>query len=168
MELTCEARDRRRLWAAGAIALVVLVIDFLTKAWVHQHLPLMHTHEAFPYGGLPVFKNLFGVEFSISHLTNRGAAWGTLGDYQVPLVAVRIVLILGMIAYLAFFNKRASWTFPLALITAGAIGNVVDYFLYGHVVDMFHFILWGYDFPVFNVADAAVSLGIFWIILFAA
>jgi signal peptidase II len=46
------------------------------------------------------------------------------------------------------------------LIIAGGIGNILDYFIYGHVVDMFHFILWGYSFPVFNVADASIFMGI--------
>jgi len=50
--------------------------------------------------------------------------------------------------------------FPFALILTGAVGNVLDYFVYGHVIDMLHFVLWTYDFPVFNIADSLITLGV--------
>ena len=50
----------------------------------------------------------------------------------------------------------------MTLILAGAISNVIDTFVYGHVVDMIHFTFWGYDYAVFNLADSAVCLGVFW------
>lgn len=148
-----------------AIIGIVLAADIFSKYWVHTHFPLMLAYPNYPYGGIGVFQNLGGIEFSISHLTNRGAAWGTLSNFQEALVGVRILLILALCLYAIFWNKRRSWRVPLALIIAGAIGNVIDYFAYGHVVDMLHFNLWGYDFPVFNIADSAVSIGVFWLIL---
>jgi signal peptidase II len=114
----------------------------------------------YPYGGIGIFKNLWGIEFSINHMTNKGAAWGLFGHYQLPLLIFRMGLIGGLGVYLFCFNRRFSWQIPLMLILAGAIGNVLDYFLYGHVVDMLHFVLWGYDFPVFNLADSAITIGI--------
>lgn len=69
-------------------------------------------------------------------------------------------LIAGLCVYLFCFNRDSSWQIPLILIIAGAVGNVADFFLYGHVVDMLHFVFWGYDFPIFNVADSAISIGI--------
>lgn len=156
----------RRIPLAAYAGVVILLADILSKYWVHHNIPLMtNGHLQYPYGGIGVFKDFLGIEFSISHLTNRGAAWGTLGDYQTYLLIVRILLIIGMIVYLARFNKHKAWAFPITIIIAGAIGNVLDYFIYGHVVDMLHFVLWGYDFPVFNIADSAVSIGITWLIL---
>lgn len=155
----------RKIHYTAYIAMAILFLDIVTKYWVHQNLPVMSgSHMWYPYGGIGVFKNVMGIEFSISHMTNRGAAWGALGEYQFYLLILRIGLIAGMIIYLMLFNKHKSWEFPLSLIIAGALGNVLDYFLYGHVVDMLHFVLWGYDFPVFNVADSAVTIGILWII----
>lgn len=157
---------RKFQFTAAAIVFFLLALDIITKYWVHTHLPLMTSYYPhYPYGGIGIFKNFIGIEFSISHLTNRGAAWGTLGEYQVYLLALRILLIIGMIAYLLWFNKHKSREIPLSLIIAGALGNVLDYFLYGHVVDMLHFVLWGYDFPVFNVADSAVTIGILWLMV---
>lgn len=147
---------------------LILAIDILSKYWVHIHFPLMLAYPQYPYGGIGVFKNFLGIEFSISHLTNRGAAWGALSNFQDALVGLRIILIISLCIYAIYWNTRPSWRIPLALIIAGAIGNVIDYFAYGHVVDMIHFVLWGYDFPVFNIADSAVSIGVFWLILISA
>lgn len=147
-------------------ALILLLIDQLSKWWIAHTLPLMdQVAYIYPYGGIGVFKNLWGIEFSITHMTNTGAAWGVLGHYQFPLLILRIGLISGIIIYLFFLNRNPAWILPLSLILAGAIGNVLDYFIYGHVIDMLHFILWGYDFAVFNVADSLISLGIGCLIL---
>ncbi|MBA2728316.1 MAG: signal peptidase II [Parachlamydiaceae bacterium] len=147
-------------------SLLILSIDFLTKFWTNANLPLMgYAYPVYPYGGIPVFSNFLGIEFSISHLINHGAAWGMLSGYQDLLLIARICLIGGMLLYLFYFNQVKEFRFPLALVILGAIGNIIDYFVYGHVVDMLHFVLWGYDFPVFNVADSAVTIGIFWLLI---
>lgn len=153
-------------WIYVGTALLVLIADIVSKYWVHANLPLMGSrYPVYPYGGIPVFENLMGIEFSITHLTNRGAAWGAFGGYQDWLLGLRILLIIGMVVYLCRLKKQPQMQFFLSLVVAGALGNVIDYFVYGHVVDMFHFVLWGYDFPVFNVADSAVCVGIFGLIL---
>lgn len=144
------------------IGLIVLGLDQLTKGLVYTYLPVTNSFSYdYPYGGIGIFKNFLGIEFSINHMTNTGAAWGVLGDYQLALMVIRIALIMGLCIYLFFFNHHFSWQLPLIFIIAGASGNVMDFFVYGHVVDMVHFVLWGYDFPVFNVADSAISIGIF-------
>lgn len=146
------------------LALFVLTLDFLTKLWTVHSLPRMsEAAPYYPYGGVAVFKNFLGIEFSLSHTINKGAAWGLGGDFQIELLLIRIALIIGIFVYVLFFNKNLSWRYPFALILAGAFGNVLDYFIYGHVVDMIHFNLWGYDFPVFNVADSAIFVGIVWL-----
>lgn len=143
------------------VALIVILADQLCKYLTHTYLPVMqHNWLWYPYGGIGIFKDFFGIEFSISHQINRGAAWGFLGNYQLPLLYGRIALICALFSYVIFFNKNKSWNIPFALILAGAISNVLDYFFYGHVVDMIHFVLWGYDFPVFNLADSSIFIGI--------
>lgn len=143
------------------IGLVVLLLDQLSKGWVYSHLPVIDASNYwYPYGGIPIFKNFAGIEFSINHMTNTGAAWGMFGNYQHFLIFLRMGLIVGLLIYLFYFNQHFSWQLPLIFIIAGAIGNVLDFFIYDHVIDMFHFVLWGYDFPVFNIADSAIFLGI--------
>jgi len=148
-------------YLAIVIGLSVLFVDQLTKYLTYSYLhPIFSYPYYYPYGGIGVFKSFFGVEFSLNYMANPGAAWGVLGEYQVPLLFLRIALIFGLLFYFFKVQNHSLFQIPLTLIICGAIGNVLDYFLYGHVIDMFHFVLWGYDFPVFNVADSAITIGI--------
>lgn len=144
------------------IGLIIILFDQLSKVLVYWYLPVIDsTLYWYPYGGIGIFQNFAGIEFSINHMTNKGAAWGFLGNYQLPLIILRIGLIFVLAIYLFYYNRHPAWQIPFILIIAGAIGNVLDYFIYGHVVDMLHAVLWGYDFPVFNLADSSISIGIF-------
>jgi signal peptidase II len=151
----------QRLSTAFCIGFLILLADIGSKFFTQHYLPLA-SYQAFwyPYGGIGVFKDFIGIEFSIIHTINRGAAWGILADWQDYLLYVRVALIVGLLLYVLFINKKSSWNLPFAFIIAGAIGNVIDYFLYGHVIDMFHFVFWGYDYPTFNLADSAIFMGI--------
>jgi signal peptidase II len=130
---------------------LVLALDICSKYLVHKYIEPMNGHALwYPYNGIGIFKNFLGIEFSITHATNRGAAWGMLANYQ---------------SWLLFFNKNKKILIPLSLVAAGALGNILDYYLYGHVIDMFHFVFWGFSCPVFNIADSAIFIGIAWIFL---
>jgi len=156
-------RIQKVRWLFFAFALFLL--DQVTKLLTHLYIPLMsRSAPRYPYGGVPLFKNFLGIEFSLSHTTNKGAAWGAFADSQVYLLLFRIVFIAGVVIYLTFFNKKGRLFAPLLLVVTGAISNVLDFFAYGHVVDMLHFVFWGYDYPVFNVADVMIFVGIFWLL----
>lgn len=97
-------------------------------------------------------------------MTNTGTAWGLLSNFQVPLLILRIVIVGGILGYLLFFKPAKHLRLPLFAISAGALGNIIDYFLYGHVIDMIYFIFYKYSYPIFNVADSAIFLAIAYII----
>lgn len=142
-------------------AAALFAVDFFTKSYVHNNLPLIYYAErVYPYGGIPVFQNFFGVNFSITHAMNKGAAWGMFAGYQHLLVYFRMAVIGGLLINFLFFNKVRFRDFPLMLIIVGALGNVVDYFVYGQVVDMFYFTFGSYSYPIFNVADSAIFCGV--------
>jgi len=144
----------------------VLLLDILTKWTVYHSIPpISASFWGYPYGGIAIFQNFFGIEFSIVHASNKGAAWGALADYQTPLLILRILLITALTGYLFIFNRQKFYVIPICLLIAGALGNVIDYFQYGVVIDMFKFVFWGYHYPVFNVADSAITIGIVWMIL---
>lgn len=156
----------KRIPLAYLIGMGILLIDQITKYLVAVNLPLtLSPRYWYPYGGVGVFENFLGIQFSINHITNRGAAWGLFANFHDLLFWSRVVLIGGLIVYWAFYNTRREWQLPLVLIIAGALGNIIDVFLYGHVIDMFHFVFWGFDYPVFNVADASICIGIGWMLL---
>lgn len=159
-----STNNRFHHWAAFFLGLSVFLIDLITKSLVQGHIPKIgYYHSSYPYGGIGVFQNFFGIQFSIVHETNTGAAWGVFSGFPFYLLILRMALIAGMLIYLFFFNKKSQWELPFALIIAGALGNMVDYFIYGHVIDMFRFIFWGYEYAIFNVADSAIFIGIVWL-----
>jgi signal peptidase II len=142
------------------VALGILTLDVVSKGLTHFYFkPFELAPHFFPFGGVSVFQAL-GIDFCIHHVTNKGVAWGLGGGLQDLILLVRIVIIAGLVIYLKQSPKAFPQRYPLMLIIAGGMGNILDYFIYGHVIDMFHFILWGYSYPVFNIADASIFFGI--------
>ena len=152
---------------AGLIILgmFLLFCDFFTKAYVYHVFPFYNPCAGGSCLAVPVFNNFIGIDFLISLAVNKGAAWGVFAEFQVLLLVVRICVIFGMFVYLFFINNSLRWSIPLIFIIAGAIGNVIDFFLYGFVVDFLYFNLWGYHFPIFNFADICITIGVIYLIL---
>jgi len=132
-----------------AITLLIFLVDFATKANALQYLrePLII---------IPNF-----LKFTLQY--NTGVAFSIGVPYILQIVATPILLILGFYFVVQNFDisKWQIYTLTGAII-GGAIGNFVDRIVYGHVVD---FISVG-QFPVFNIADIAITLSIFIFILF--
>jgi signal peptidase II len=144
-----------------ALAICLFMADAMLKAYIHHEIPLISgSSPVYPYGGIGVFRGWHGIDFSIVYVANKGAAWGVFASLQKYLLYARVAIIGGLLAYLLFVKASAYRKFCLTLIATGAFGNVVDYFVYGYVVDMFYFIFWGYSYPVFNIADSAIFTGI--------
>ena len=138
------------------IAAIVILLDQLTK-WavaanmeIGERIPLIE-----PYLGL------------LSH-RNRGAAWGML-EGQMWLFAIVTVVVVGGIVY--FFQKEGKdsplFAWSLMLLLGGAIGNFIDRMVRGEVVDFVSVLIpvIDYDFPIFNVADAALTIGVILVII---
>jgi signal peptidase II len=133
------------------IVFIGLVIDRITKIWALSRLTEGRD--------IVIVKDLF----SFSYLENRGAAFGIFQNKVLLLSIVTSVVILGMIYYLVKYRPSSKLLkYSLALIIGGAIGNLIDRFVYKYVVD---FILLHYKdvyyFPTFNVADMMVVCGTF-------
>ena len=149
-----------------ALAIAFFMGDALLKAYIHHDIPTISSSTSiYPYGGIKVFRNWHGIEFSIVHVINKGAAWGIFASLQEYLLYARVAIVGGLLTYLFFIKASAYRKFCLTLITTGALGNVVDYFVYGHVVDMFYFVFWGFSYPVFNIADSVIFVGIMLLLL---
>jgi signal peptidase II len=148
-----------------SVFLIIILIDQATKLFVDFNIPkISWMNVVYPYGGIAVFKDFLGIQFSIVHETNLGGAWGLLSDHPTVLLSIRIALISILGCYLIFAKASQAHKWPLTLILAGAIGNVIDIFIYSHVIDMFYFKFGSYSYPVFNVADSFIFIGIVWII----
>lgn len=144
------------------IFFLLVGLDQLTKWLVHQNLPHSLLFSSYPYGGIGLLQLPY-LEISINHLTNRGAAWGIGEHFPVVLLWMRIFLVSGFVWYLhKLSSEKGPWPVWLGflLLTSGALSNILDFFLYGHVIDMIHVMVGLYDFPTFNIADAIIFLGI--------
>ncbi len=150
-----------KLISCSMMGVVLFAADALLKAYVCFYIPSMHLSQPlYPYGGIGVFRDWHGIDFSITHVMNKGAAWGMFSGIQEYLLYARVLIIGGLLSYLLFVKTTGYRKCCLTMIAAGALGNVIDTFVYGHVIDMFYFIFWGYSFPVFNLADSAIFTGI--------
>lgn len=129
------------------LAVVLVGLDQIVKVWTVANIEL-DTVEPF----LPGF-------MSLAYLRNYGAAWSILQNQQWFFTIVTIAAVTGLIWYYLKQIKGNLWTlFSLALMIAGALGNFIDRIRLGYVVDMFH--LDFISFPVFNVADMCLSVGV--------
>ncbi|HFI0158435.1 TPA: signal peptidase II [Streptococcus suis] len=129
------------------VAAVLIVLDQLVKAWTVANIAL-DTVEPF----IPGF-------MSLAYLRNYGAAWSILQNQQWFFTIVTIAAVTGLIWYYIKQIQGNIWTlFSLSLMIAGALGNFIDRIRLGYVVDMFH--LDFISFPVFNVADICLSVGV--------
>lgn len=157
------SRNYSRIACLVTLGLILLLLDFLSKVYIYQFFLLNHSAFAISHFIHPIFDHFLGIDFSISLVTNRGAAWGMFADFQLALVAIRFIVIMGMLFYLIFFNQNPINHAPIVIILSGAIGNVLDYFFYGYVIDFLSFNFWGYQFPIFNLADTWITIGVIWL-----
>ena len=141
-----------RGWRWLPIAVLVIVLDQLTKTWIAHH---------FAYGARLVLLPV--LEITLRY--NRGAAFSFLADasgWQRWLFATLAVAVaIGIIVWLWRLQARRQWLLAvsLSLILAGALGNLIDRLRLGHVID-FIVVHWkDAYFPAFNVADSAITVG---------
>jgi signal peptidase II len=144
----------RRLPWLLLISALIIIADRLTKTWVAAHIRIG--------GAIPVIPRVL----RISHWTNDGAAFSLFAETASPhlvrwvLVAFSLVAALAVLIALVRLGDRITiTTFALALILAGALGNVHDRILYGSVVDFIEVHIFSYHFPDFNVADSSIVIG---------
>lgn len=132
------------------IALIVIVVDQLTKALILGAFQLGDSHTVTSF-------------FNIVRVHNAGAAFSFLAGatgwqrwFFIGLGTVAAVFIVWM---LNRHGAQRLFAWALALILGGAVGNVIDRLLHGYVVDFIQVHHRGWYFPSFNVADSAITLG---------
>jgi signal peptidase II len=134
------------LFWGGAFS--VFILDQLTKFIVHRGLA--------PLQSLPLIKNIL----HLTYVQNRGAAFGFLYGQQVFLVSVAL-MVSALIYYYHLQLKPGNWLqVPLGFILGGSVSNVLDRIFRHYVVDFIDFRVW----PVFNIADVMINIGVGWLI----
>lgn len=131
------------------LALFVILLDQVTKWLIVQRLQLGES--------IKVIEDFF---YITSH-RNRGAAWGILQGQMWFFYVITVVVIIGLIYYMQTAVKgKKLFGISLGLMLGGAIGNFIDRVYRKEVVDFVQTFIFGYDFPVFNIADSALVIGV--------
>jgi signal peptidase II len=134
--------------------LIVFLIIFLD-----QWIKILVKNSFYPGKSIPIIKNVF----HLTYVKNTGAAFGILKDHSNFFIIISVLIIMSIIAFKFYFDNKNRWfNGGLALITGGAIGNLIDRFRLGFVIDYLDFRIW----PVFNLADSAVVIGSFLLIMY--
>ncbi|WP_213618323.1 signal peptidase II [Paenibacillus sp. J22TS3] len=137
------------------IALIVFLIDQGTKYIIATKLQLNEL--------VPVIGNFFVIT---SH-RNRGAAFGILENQRWFFIVITVIVVLAIVWYMQKIKGGKNRLLPtaLALVLGGAIGNFLDRALNGEVVDFLMFNFGSYTFPIFNIADSCIVVGVALIVL---
>lgn len=134
------------------IALLVVVIDQISKWFVVKEMYLGQS--------IPLIEGFF---YLTSH-RNAGAAFGILQGQRLFFIIITIIVIIGLVYFLIKGKVKSPVSWALALILGGAIGNFIDRVSTGEVVDFFDVKInlgfFYYDYPIFNVADSALVIGV--------
>jgi len=134
-------------------ALIGLVADQLTKLWIVRNFELNQT--------LPILEGIFHLTF----VTNKGAAFSLFSEQGGWLRWLSLAVSLGLLA-LGLLSRLSRWEqVGYGCILAGALGNGIDRFFFGEVVDFLDFRI--IRFPVFNLADISINIGILCLLIAA-
>ena len=134
----------------AAVTLTIFVADQAAKLLIVNNLRL---YESIPENGL----------LRLTHVTNTGSAFGLLRGHTEFLILVSIIGVLGVLFYYRTNGRESALLrYSLALLLGGALGNLADRLFRGAVVDFISVRVWSdYYFPTFNVADSALTIGLF-------
>ncbi|MCW8905598.1 signal peptidase II [Sedimenticola sp.] len=137
----------RWLW----LSLVIVALDQVSKQLVESSLMVYETIPLLPF-------------FNLTLAYNEGAAFSFLSDqggwqrWFFALVAAVVVIVL--VVWLSRLKHERLLAVSLSLVIGGALGNLLDRLLIGHVIDFLDFFYHSYHWPAFNVADIAITLGV--------
>ncbi len=149
--------DMKRQYYIGIslfITIVILVLDQITKFMIASSMKIGDS-----FNVIPNFLNI------TSH-RNDGAAWGILSGKMGFFYIITLVILVVLIV---FFIKEAKYNLlmqiAISLLFAGALGNFIDRVFHGEVVDFVDTYIFGYNFPIFNVADSSLTIGVLLIVI---
>lgn len=149
--------DMKRQYYIGIslfITIIILVLDQITKFIIASSMKVGDSFEV-----IPNFLNI------TSH-RNDGAAWGILsGKMSFFFIITIIILVVLIVFYIKEAKNNLLMQIAISLLFAGALGNFIDRVLHGEVIDFVDTYIFGYNFPIFNVADSSLTIGVLLIII---
>ncbi|MBI5328622.1 MAG: signal peptidase II [Deltaproteobacteria bacterium] len=136
------------------VSITIVILDQLTKAIITSYLSLHQSIE------------VISGFFNIIYIRNPGAAFGLFssGSESLRILFLTGVSIAALIAIFLVYRSiknNAAYSIALSLIAGGAVGNLIDRIRFGEVIDFLDVYIGRYHWPAFNVADSAITIGVF-------
>ena len=135
------------------IATIIVIIDQVLKIVIDNILSINESIQVIPD------------IFYITKVYNTGAAWSLFEGSGILLLIIAIVAFFLLLKYQNVFVEKKRNTLAFALIYGGLVGNLIDRVIYGYVIDYLHIYIFGFSFPVFNLADTAIVIGFLLVII---
>lgn len=131
-----------------AISVIIFALDQISKNIVGIVLDLNES--------ITIIKNFF----SITLVHNYGAAWNLFQNRTLLIIIGTIIAIIIIYRYMYSFQMNKRNIIAFGLLTGGIFGNLVDRVLHGYVIDFVSFNIFGFNFPVFNISDMSIVIGV--------
>ncbi|MFI3284726.1 MAG: signal peptidase II [Erysipelotrichaceae bacterium] len=131
------------------VLIIAIVLDMATKMYFQASLALGESIEV-----IPGF-------FSFTYAINKGAAWSILEGQMIFFYIVTTIVCIGLLTFLIKYKQATILErYSVVLMLAGALGNFYDRIRFSYVRDFLDFNLFGYPFPIFNLADSFLCIGV--------
>lgn len=130
------------------IAIIILIIDQVSKSLIEI---FFHLHES-----VPVINDFFYI--TVVH--NTGGAWSIFSNHSYLFIIASVVAIVLLIKFMFGFKKNLRNNIAFASLFGGIFSNLADRIFLGYVRDFLDFKIFGYNYPIFNIADVAIVVGV--------
>jgi|ETNmetMinimDraft_2_1059921.scaffolds.fasta_scaffold33756_3 signal peptidase II len=137
-----------KFYIISIISILIVLLDQLSKYLVRVYIN----------NPVTVIKDILDIIYT----SNTGAGFSILQGNNITLIIITLIILGGFLYYYRRFPEDKKVTIPVGLILGGAIGNLIDRIFFGHVIDFIDFKIW----PVFNIADSAITVGAFILIVY--
>lgn len=138
------------------ITLICLILDQIIKVVVVGTMGINSS--------IPIIDNFF----SITYVENDGAAWSIFSGNRIFLIIISVIALIFI--YLYVFNDKKLKAFELinySVLIGGIFGNLLDRIKFGKVIDYLDFKIFGYNFPIFNLADICIVISIILLLIYS-
>ena len=135
------------------LVIIAFIIDQLSKSIISTYLKLNES--------IKIIKDFFYIRY----INNYGASWGILKNSRTLLIIFSIIAILILLRYMYSFKNTKLNICGFGLLLGGILGNLSDRLIHGYVKDFLDFIIFNYDYPVFNLADIFIVIGVIILII---
>lgn len=132
------------------ISTIVLIIDQITKSMAQIY---------------SVNISLIGNFFRLSYYQNTGAAWSILEGRQTLLIVISLIMLVLVFNMMYSYENNKLNNTAFGLLVGGILGNLIDRIFNGYVRDFLEFNIFGYNFPIFNIADMGIVIGVILVLL---